>query len=168
MFKKGGTKAGRRRQRTIRHNEADLGSLSIGFLQLFFEVCHIQVLVTESGVLLDVSRFLVSFAMQYIYTYLFALQRRMPSMMEAWLSASEKTASCSPKMVSNRPPLASQQLMTTAVSSKWAGSEHCKVPCVEDRVITFVEFSDLLLEVLVNALGAFKRGQKESFVTKSY
>jgi hypothetical protein len=33
----------------------------------------------------------------------------MPSMTEAWLSESEMTASSSPRMVSNRPPLASKQ-----------------------------------------------------------
>ena len=38
-----------------------------------------------------------------------ALHNRMPSMMEAWLSASEITASSGPSRVSNSPPLASKQ-----------------------------------------------------------
>lgn len=33
----------------------------------------------------------------------------MPSMMEAWLRASEMTASSGPRMVSKTPPLASKQ-----------------------------------------------------------
>ncbi len=37
-----------------------------------------------------------------------ALERRMPSMMLAWLSSSEMTASSGPSSVSNRPPLASK------------------------------------------------------------
>ncbi len=37
-----------------------------------------------------------------------ALQRRMPSMIDAWLSSSEMTASCSPSNVSNNPPFASK------------------------------------------------------------
>ena len=39
-----------------------------------------------------------------------ALHKRMPSMMEAWLSASLSTASSGPSSVSNSPPLASKQL----------------------------------------------------------
>ena len=38
-----------------------------------------------------------------------ARHRRMPSMIEAWLSASEMIASCSPSSGSNTPPLASKQ-----------------------------------------------------------
>ena len=38
-------------------------------------------------------------------------------MIEAWLSASEMTASCSSRMVSNRPPLASKHDEYRIVSS---------------------------------------------------
>ncbi len=37
-----------------------------------------------------------------------ALQSRMPSMMDAWLSWSLMTASSSPRSASNSPPLASK------------------------------------------------------------
>lgn len=43
------------------------------------------------------------------YRYRFALERRIPSMMEAWFRASEITASSGPRSVSKTPPLASKQ-----------------------------------------------------------
>ena len=43
------------------------------------------------------------------YRWRSALQRRMPSMIDAWLSASEMMASSSPSSVSKRPPFASKQ-----------------------------------------------------------
>ena len=46
-----------------------------------------------------------------------ALHRRMPSMIEAWLSASEMTTSCSDSSVSNRPPFASKHELNRIVSS---------------------------------------------------
>ena len=46
-----------------------------------------------------------------------ALQSRIPSMIEAWLSASEITASSSPSSASNRPPFASKHDEKRIVSS---------------------------------------------------
>ena len=67
---------------TIRRRRA-----SDGLLQLRLQVGHVAVGVAEAR----------------------ALDSRMPSMMLAWLSASEMTASSSPSSVSNTPPLASKQ-----------------------------------------------------------
>ena len=44
----------------------------------------------------------------FLYRRRFALQSRTPSMIEAWFSSSEMIASSAPRIVSNRPPLASQ------------------------------------------------------------
>ena len=46
-----------------------------------------------------------------------ARQSRMPSMIEAWLSASEMTTSSSPSSVSNSPPLASKHEVYRIASS---------------------------------------------------
>ena len=43
------------------------------------------------------------------YRNRWARHNRMPSMMDAWLSWSLMTASCSPRSVSKRPPFASKQ-----------------------------------------------------------
>ena len=51
------------------------------------------------------------------YRYFLALQSRIPSIMEAWLSASEITASSGPTSCSNKPAFASKQLAYNIVSS---------------------------------------------------
>lgn len=51
------------------------------------------------------------------YRSLLALQRRIPSMMEAWFSSSDITASSAPSNTSNRPALASKQLAYKMESS---------------------------------------------------
>lgn len=51
------------------------------------------------------------------YLNLLALQRRMPSMIDAWLSSSLMTASSGPSRASNSPALASKQLGYRIVSS---------------------------------------------------
>jgi hypothetical protein len=79
----------------------------------------------DSRALFEVGHVAVGVAMRA------ALQRRMPSMIEAWLSASEMIASSSPSRVSNRPPLAS------------------KHDAVEDRVLGAEEARERRLELLV-------------------
>ena len=51
------------------------------------------------------------------YRYFLALQSRIPSIIEAWLSASEITASSGPTICSNKPAFASKQLAYNIVSS---------------------------------------------------
>ena len=55
------------------------------------------------------------FALEYLN--LLALQRRIPSMTEAWFRASDMTASSGPNSCSNNPAFASKQLAYNIVSS---------------------------------------------------
>ena len=48
-----------------------------------------------------------------------AFESLMPSMIEAWLRASEMIASCSPNSGSNTAPLASKQAAKRIASSIW-------------------------------------------------
>ena len=58
-----------------------------------------------------------SFMSRCVYRNRFALDSRIPSMIEAWFKASLRTASSSVRRASKIPPLASKQLGYRTVSS---------------------------------------------------
>ncbi len=53
----------------------------------------------------------------FLYRYRAALDRRTPSMIDAWFSSSETIASSAPKRTSNTPPLASKHELYRIVAS---------------------------------------------------